>query len=266
MQLLFRTLCSGSDGNSVLVSDGDTHLLFDAGLGIRAFENSIRACGISPQALSGILITHEHSDHIKGVDAISAKYSIPVYATNGTWAAMEKKMNRVLIKNRIPFDRASDFYINDFNIQPFRIPHDAADPCGYEIVNKGKKIIIATDMGYANQRLVKRVQDADLLYIESNYDPEMLENGPYPLMLRQRIAGNKGHLSNQDCAQVISAAVFEGSVRNIILGHLSENNNTSELALLVSSEALSGMGLKVGKDISLSVAKRLTPSDPVILE
>ena len=121
-------------------------------------------------------------------------------------------------------------------------------------------------MGYANQRLVKRVQDADLLYIESNYDPEMLENGPYPLMLRQRIAGNKGHLSNQDCAQVISAAVFEGSVRNIILGHLSENNNTSELALLVSSEALSGMGLKVGKDISLSVAKRLTPSDPVILE
>ena len=266
MALVLQTFCSGSDGNCTLVSDGQTHLLIDAGLTGKNAENALRAASISPGEVSAILITHEHSDHVRGVDIIASRYDIPVYATAATWVALETRTGtKTPAKNRIVFDKADDFYIGDFNIQPFGIPHDAADPVGYVLFSRGKRIVFATDMGYTNERFVKRAANADLMVLESNYDPDMLRDGRYPAVLKSRIAGRRGHLSNQDCASTMLACIRGGSVRRFILGHLSQNNNTPELALRESMRALTEEGLRVGMDIDLSVAPRTTPGKQYLI-
>ena len=260
MAVYIRTLCSGSEGNSTFVSDGTTHLLIDAGLSLRAAEEALSQINISPSALSGILVTHEHVDHVRGIDMISHKHSVPIYATYGTWTALEHKpVKRAALKNRIAFDSGGDFYINDFNIQPFSIPHDAADPVAYCIVNRGKKIIIATDMGYIRSDFTARVKDASFMIIESNYDPEMLQQSSYPSYLKARISGRNGHLSNADCASTLCDVISCGSVRQVLLGHLSKNNNTPDIALNTCAQALTGMGLVMSKDVVVGVAPRSTP-------
>lgn len=267
MSLYFRTLFSGSDGNSTFVSDGHTHLLIDAGMGVRAMLQALQSCGIAPQQLSAILVTHEHSDHVRAVDALSSRYDIPVYASEGTLSAMEgKDLVRTLAKNRIAFLRDSDFYIDAFNIQPFPVAHDTAQPCGFCIVNHGKKIVFATDMGHTKPDLIGRVCDADLLLLESNYDIEMLQNGPYPSYLKARISGNQGHLSNVQCAQVVQKVVQTGSVRRVLLGHLSSNNNTPELAWDTCAHALRQIGARPGREIALDIAPRSQPGQLLTIE
>lgn len=267
MPLLFRTFCSGSDGNCTFISDGATHILIDAGLSARAFESAMQNTGVSAADLCGILVTHEHIDHCRGLDVIAAKYDIPVYATPGTWTMLERKLvKRVPLKNRIPVDSAADFYIRDFNVQPFATPHDCAEPVAYALVNHGKRVVVATDMGYAKRGFVDWIKSADILLLESNYDPEMLTNGRYSPSLKARIAGRFGHLSNSDCSAVLVAAVTGGSVRTVRLGHLSKNNNTPSLALTESKDALWGAGVIAGRDVALDIAPRDIPSEPIILE
>ena len=266
MPLIFQTFCSGSDGNCALVSDGTTHLLIDAGLTLKNAEAALKNAGVHPGALSAILVTHEHSDHVRGADLLSARYDLPIYATGGTWVAMETRLvTKTPAKNRILFDKMDDFYIGDINVQPFGIPHDAADPVGYVLFSKGKRIVIATDMGYTNERFAKRVCDADLILLESNYDPDMLQNGRYPARLKARIAGRHGHLSNQDSAQAMLGCIRQGGVRRFVLGHLSHNNNTPELALRAYMAALSQEGLRMGMDIDVTVAPRLSPGERIEL-
>lgn len=266
MPLILQTFCSGSDGNCALVSDGSTHLLIDAGLTLKNAEAALHGAGISPGELSAILITHEHTDHVRGADLIASRYDVPIYATGATWVAMEPRLvTRTAAKNRIVFDKADDFYIGDINVQPFGIPHDAADPVGYVIFSKGRRIVFATDMGYTNERFVKRAAQADLMVLESNYDPDMLRDGRYPAALKARIAGRKGHLSNQDSAGTMLGCIRGGQVRRFILGHLSRNNNTPQLALRASMAALAQEGLRMGMDIDVTVAPRTTPGERFVL-
>ncbi len=260
MSLYLRTICSGSDGNCTFVSDGSTHLLIDAGLSLRAVEEALRQININAAELSGILITHEHTDHVRGADTISARHDVPIYASHGTWAALEgRPIKKAALKNRIAFDSGGDFYINDFNIQPFSIPHDAADPVAFCMVNRGKKIIIATDMGYIKNDFIARARDANFMILESNYDPDMLRLSSYPSHLKARIAGRNGHLSNEDCAATLCEIIAGGSVRKVMLGHLSKNNNTPDIAIGTCRQALLQMGLHPDKDMALGVAPRSTP-------
>ncbi|HML45810.1 MAG TPA: MBL fold metallo-hydrolase [Clostridia bacterium] len=244
MAFRFCPLRSGSSGNVSFVQAGETCLLVDAGLSARAIEQLLAAMGVSAACLDGILITHEHSDHIKGVGLLSRKYGLPVYANEATWNAMQDKpgIDGIECCNQRIFCTGADFYVRDLGVQSFSIPHDAADPVGYSLYYGGKKLSIATDLGHIQKQWVEEVADADLVLLESNHDPDMLQACRYPAWLKKRILGRRGHLSNADCASVL--ATLEGrGLRNCVLGHLSQEANQPQLALETVRSALHPDGL-----------------------
>ena len=254
--MLFCPLFSGSSGNALFVQYGRTRLLIDAGKPGKTLTTALDSVGVDPATLSGILITHEHSDHISGAGVVSRKYHIPIYATYDTWQAMEKKLGPVPQSMRVIFDKGMDFYIGDVGVQPFSIPHDAADPVGYRIYGGGLSIATATDLGCFTRRVKEAVSGASLVLLESNHDPDMLkQNAHYSAHLKQRILGNRGHLSNDACADALMELVDTG-VRNVILGHLSGENNTPDLALRTSEERAEREGVKLGVELCLDIAYR----------
>lgn len=249
------TLFSGSSGNAAVLSAEKTRLLIDAGLPARTLCEALANKGIAPETLSGILITHEHSDHITGVGAMSRKYNLPVYANGPTWEAMEARVGNIALRNKRIFDTAQDFYIKDINVASFPIPHDAADPVGYVFVHKGTKITMMTDIGHVNANMLDMAARSHVMLIESNHDVEMLQRGRYPQVLKRRILGRSGHLSNDDCAKAL-LQLFERQTRNIILGHLSRENNLESLALETACNAYAREGILLGRDVFVSVAGR----------
>ena len=255
MELRFSPLFSGSSGNSTYVGCGDAHILIDAGDSGTRVIRELRGIGIDPAQLSAILVTHEHSDHIKGIGILSRKFDLPVYATEGTWRAMEKKIGTVPAKNRRVFEPEQDFFIGGIDVIPFSIPHDAAQPVGYVFEAAGAKLAIATDLGCIRDSWLKYVVGADAVILESNFDPGMLDYGPYPLELKRRIRGRHGHLSNDDAGEVAVELVRHGAAR-IILGHLSKENNYPDLALKCTENALRQAGYVPYEDIQLNVASR----------
>ena len=250
----FSPLFSGSSGNCSLIDAGKTSLLIDAGLTGKAIVSALSEVGEEPGSLSGILITHEHIDHVKGVGVLSRKYDLPVYANEATWEAMSPLIGPIPMRNIRTFVTGQNFYIGDLDITPFPTSHDAAEPVGYTLFSKGRRIVYMTDTGYVPESLRERAAGADLLFLESNHDVEMLKNGPYPYPLKRRILSEKGHLSN-DTAGALLTKLYTTGVRRTILAHLSRENNTERIAYATVRGALDGAQIPE-KDFFLTVAHR----------
>ncbi len=226
MSLQFASLGSGSSGNATVVRVKDTLLLVDTGFSAKAINERLETLGVGASDLSAILISHEHSDHIKGLSVLARKYDIPVWLTQGTYRRLKDK-NIPHVEFIHPH---GSFCIGDAKVTPFPIPHDAAEPCQYIIGDGKRRIAIATDMGFTTEYVLEQLTGLDALLLEANYDGEMLSNGSYPWALRKRIDGNYGHLSNDQSA-ALAAAVEHSGLQKLCLGHLSENNNTPDVAL-----------------------------------
>ncbi|MDL2205647.1 MBL fold metallo-hydrolase [Eubacteriales bacterium OttesenSCG-928-N13] len=255
MEFRFAPLLSGSSGNALYVGAGDTHILVDAGASGARLIPQMQAAGVDPRKLSAILVTHEHSDHVAGVGVMSRKFDLPIYATEGTWSKMGKKIGVVAQNNIRTITAKQDFYMGRINVTPFAIPHDAADPVGYSFRLGAIKCAIATDIGCIQDDWMDEVAGSDVLLLEANHDVDMLKAGRYPYELKRRILSRRGHLSNDDCGKAAAMLGARG-VRHIILGHLSNENNHAPLAQLTVENALREAGIEPGEQIMLSVAKR----------
>ena len=187
--LNFCSLYSGSSGNSLFVQTNNTKLLIDAGVSSKKIEKALNEINIDPSSLDGILITHEHSDHVQGLGTFSKKFDIPVFVNQETLDAMPKQRDKISEKNIKKFKVAEKFSIGDLDINSFSIPHDAANPCGFTLLNDNKKISIATDIGHMTNDILKNLEESLFVMLESNYDPEVLKCSPYPFSLKTRIAG-----------------------------------------------------------------------------
>lgn len=254
-ELRFCPLFSGSSGNALYVGFEGTHLLIDAGMSGAKITSELARIGLSPEQLTAILITHEHSDHITGAGILSRKYDLPIFANEGTWEAMRAKLGNISEKNIRVFETGIDFPIDTFSITPFAIPHDAAEPVGYALCVQDLKLSIATDLGTIKESWLKHIEGSDLVLLESNHDVDMLKASRYRYELKRRILGSKGHLSN-DSAGKAAAELYKRGVRAIILGHLSGENNFPELAYQSVCCVLQEEGIEPGFDMMLSVASR----------
>jgi len=251
----FCSLYSGSSGNSLFISDGRTKMLIDSGISGKRIIEALVAIGENPSELSAILVTHEHSDHIKGVGILSRKFDIPIYANENTWNAMEQAIGPVNMKNKMCFYNCEEFEIGNICIKAFPIPHDAVDPVGFNFFLGSKKITTATDIGHITKELISHLMGSDLLFIESNHDVEMLKVGPYPWPLKKRILGERGHLSNEMAGKVVAHLAKKGT-KKFLLGHLSRENNFPELAYRTVCNVLDENDICAGRDVMLSVALR----------
>ncbi len=258
--MIFCSLYSGSSGNSIFVSSGKTNILIDAGLPGKKIDEALKSIDKNPSSIDGIFITHEHSDHIKGVGILSRKYDIPIYANDKTWSAMEPSLGKIKEHNIKIMDRRSVVQIGDLDVKSFVIPHDAIAPVGYTISNNNKKVSVATDFGTFTDEIYSNIKDSEVILLESNHDVNMLKYGPYPYTLKRRILSEIGHLSNEDCGKAIIDIVKCGKGKNILLGHLSKTNNNPDLAFQTALSAIEEKGIVQGKDITLSMAKRDNPS------
>ena len=225
----FCSLYSGSSGNSLFVESENTKLLIDAGVSSKKIETALTDLDISPNSIDGILITHEHSDHVQGLGTFAKKFNLPVYVNQKTLNAMPNQKNKILEKNIKLFTIEEFFEIGDLKIKPFSIPHDAANPCGFNIFHDNKKISIATDIGHMTNGIIKNLEDSIFIMLESNYDPEVLKFSKYPYVLKSRIAGPTGHLPNEMAGKTISHLLKSG-LQQAVLGHLSKESNFPELA------------------------------------
>lgn len=254
----FCTLFSGSSGNAIYISSAHARILVDAGMPAATILRALESIGVAPHTLTGILVTHEHTDHTAGVGVMSRKLHLPVYANLKTWEAMESRAGAIAPGNARIFTTGRDFYIQDIGVRAFSVPHDAADAVGFALHAAGKKICIMTDLGQFSPRLLEEASSSDLILLESNHDLAMLQNGKYPSYLKRRIRSNKGHLSN-DSASDAACRLLDRGVRRFILGHLSGENNREELALQTVCSALTGKGAQAGRDVYVAVAHRDRP-------
>ena len=252
----FCSLYSGSSGNCLFIESDNTKLLVDAGVSLKKIEEGLNSINIDPSSLNGILITHEHSDHIKSLGSLSKKFDIPVFANQETFDAMPKQVEKISDKNIKKFNVNEKFCINDIEINPFSIHHDAANPCGFNFFNNDKKISIATDIGHMDNDILKKLEGSSFILLESNYDPEVLKYTKYPFLLKQRIAGPNGHLSNIMAGKVINYLLNNG-LNTAMLGHLSKESNFPALAYQTVADEIISSGTDISK-INLSVASRDT--------
>ena len=256
--LNFRSLYSGSSGNSLYVESENAKILVDAGMSCKKIEEALDSIEVDPSSINAILVTHEHSDHIKGISTISKKFDIPVFATKETFEAMPAQTEKLSEKNINYFKPEEKFCINDLEILPFSIPHDAANPCGFNIIKDSKhQISIATDIGHMSNYILKYLEGSEFILLESNYDTEVLKCCSYPFRLKSRIASNTGHLSNTIAGKTISYLSKNSNLHTAMLGHLSKESNFPELAYQTVVDEL--INYK-DNSISLSVADREHPS------
>jgi len=249
------SLFSGSSGNATYIGNNDTHILIDAGQSGKQITEALRHVGISPRDLDCILISHEHSDHIKSAGLLSRTFDIPIYANEATWIAMEKHMQEVSSGNKRVFEASKTFSINDIVIKPYSIPHDAASPVGFSFFCGKRKVSIATDLGHTNSDISNALMNSDMVILESNHDLELLKTGPYPPFLKKRILGKRGHLSNADAGFALVEMV-KGGVTHVLLAHLSKENNLPQLAYNTVKDILLKGGIKPDRDVMLDVAHR----------
>ena len=248
------TLASGSSGNSLLVTDGRTHVLVDAGISCRRICTGLKELGVEPTELAGVLITHEHSDHISGLTTLTKQLRLPVYASPGTGRQL---CYRIAFLEELlrPVAPGEGFSIGGLAIESFPTSHDAAESVGYALSAGGRKAAVVTDLGYVTEAVLRGIRGADLLVAEANHDVEWVQSGPYPYHLKARILGDRGHLSNEAGAELAWTAV-EGGARTVVLAHLSHENNTPARAHEVVRGVLERWGAAVGRDVALEVAPR----------
>lgn len=227
----FCSFASGSSGNCEYVGNDNTNMIIDAGISTKRIVNSLDYIGVKPEELEGIVITHEHSDHIMGLPVFEGKYKVPIYATASTLRGIERSDKNHKISgdlyNEINPDVA--FNIGDLKVTPFSTSHDAGDPVCYTVESGDNKVGMATDLGMYDDYIISNLIDSELLFIEANYDVAMLQAGSYPYSLKRRILSNSGHLSNDMSANLI-LHLLNRKVKHVFLGHLSKENNYPQLA------------------------------------
>ncbi len=251
-------LGSGSSGNSIYINNGQNKILVDAGFSGKELEKRLNIINVKADDIDAILITHEHDDHICGAGVISRRYNIPLYANELTWQGAAKKLGKIVSENQKVF--SGEFMLGDFGIRPFSISHDALDPVGFLVQFKGKKIGIATDMGYVNNKIIDLLYGSNFIVLEANHDLEMLMTGSYPWYLKNRIRGKEGHLSNDDTAAVLPKLINSNNPR-VLLAHLSKENNIPDIAYITVKNNLVDKDLSIGRDLELSVAFRDRPTE-----
>ncbi len=246
MGIKILPIASGSKGNSTLIMTDNTAILCDAGVSCARIKEGLRTVGLTLNDLSGVVVTHEHSDHIYAIPKINP--IVPLYAHGETVKAIYKKQGEVKNYRSVDFYE-NGFSIGDISVTPFRIPHDAAYPLGYTFSNGGRSVSVATDMGIPIRGVLNNIKNSEVVLLESNYDVDMLKNGSYTPALKKRILGNLGHLSN-DSSAIMAENLIGTKVQTLILGHISENNNLPELAL----GAVKGKLDSHGADICVKIA------------
>ena len=252
-------LASGSGGNSICVQNGSSSVLIDAGLTGKKIEERLRGVGFNPAGLQAIVVSHEHADHIKGVGVLARRYGLPVWMTEGTLNA-SKKIFRGTERIRV-FENDEAFSIGDLSFQAFQLPHDAADPVNFSVTDGHANVTVATDMGTVTQLVYQYMRRADLVIIESNYDRQLLMDGPYPWVLKQRINSTHGHLSNDGAAEALCDLARDG-LKQAVLAHLSEKNNRPDLARETCADMLQGQGIR---SFPMRVAEQDRPSDIFVI-
>lgn len=265
MKLEFCPLFSGSSGNCVYIASEHTRLLVDVGLAAKHIAHALDSIDVDPASIDGILITHEHSDHISGAGVFSRRYDVPVYANKGTWEGIGSKAGDIRTGNARIFDTGKEFYVRDIAVRPFKTPHDANESVGYALHTGNKKACVATDIGYIPQAMLDELADSDIILLESNHDVDMLAAGRYPQHLKRRILSRKGHLSNDAAGDAI-VKLHERNVRRFILGHLSKDNNREDIAKNAVCNAMEAAGIAPGKDALVALAYRDRASGLYVLD
>ena len=252
------SIASGSSGNCIYIGDEQTHILVDAGISCKRIEEGLRQLGLSGKDLSGIFVTHEHSDHIKGLAVVSKRYHIPLYMTGGTADAIvrSKALGRDDEELIREIREDEPFMTGSLEVSAFSIPHDAAQPVAYRFESQGKSAAVATDMGKYTEYILDHLKGLDSILLESNHDLNMLQVGRYPYRLKLRIMGDRGHLSNESAGQLLCKVAHDG-LKHVLLGHLSQDNNYEELALeTVRNEITFGDNPYQASDFDIQVAGR----------
>jgi phosphoribosyl 1,2-cyclic phosphodiesterase len=275
-------LYSGSSGNSIFISNKDrnfvsynilsgvelkngTNILVDAGMNGKQMQIAMNAIGESMDEVHGILITHEHIDHMRGIGVIMRRHGIPIYVNAKTWQRMQNMQIGDIPDKLVNIIKSGKtFEIRDLVIESFRTPHDAIESVGYRIIGSQKSVSVFTDIGEVQEEMFESVAGSDAIFIESNYDTKMLWEGSYPYMLKKRIDSSKGHLSNEDCAKTIVRLLERGTTK-FVLSHLSQENNLPSVALKTTTDSLLNVGARIGSDLEVIVAKRSCVSTPWIL-
>jgi phosphoribosyl 1,2-cyclic phosphodiesterase len=260
----FCSLSSGSSGNCYYIGNEFHGILIDAGISATSIRKFLKNMDISIQTIMGIFITHNHSDHIKGLEVLTRKHSIPVFTTHRIWDSIlipQRNISRDCIRE-IPIRKK--FHLAGFDIEAFPIFHDAPETIGFQICAGDKKITIATDLGHICETAAAYIKDANLLVLESNYDEEMLVNGGYPYYLKTRIQSDHGHLGNHQTSDFL-ADIINSNLSHICLAHLSKNNNTPEKALQTLQETFSARGIRLNGQQQISVLNRNMPTEMIRL-
>ena len=248
------TLASSSSGNCTLVREGATNILIDAGISMRRITCSVRELGLEPSMLTAVLVTHEHNDHICGLATMVKNYNIPVYAprlvaenAQGVIPALCGRISTIPV--------GEDFIIGGLEVRAFHTPHDTQESVGYKIRSGNRTFALATDMGLVSEEVLTELIGVNAAVLEANHDITMLKNGPYPYALKKRILSDRGHMSNRLCSR-LAGRLFENGAEKLILGHLSSENNTPELAYETVKQGLEACGGSPGVNVELYVAPR----------
>jgi phosphoribosyl 1,2-cyclic phosphodiesterase len=264
MSLHFSVLASGSTGNAIYVGTDRIKLLVDAGLSGKQMDLLFQKIHVNPKELSGILVTHEHSDHIKGVGILARKYNVPIYANSNTWKAMDHLIGEIPLEQRFIFETGQVKMFMDMEVESFGVSHDAAEPMFYAFHNGPKKLVIITDTGYVSDRMKGIIKNADAYVFESNHDVEMLRMCKYPWSIKRRILSDVGHVSNEDAALAMADVVGDRT-KSIYLAHLSLDNNMKELARMSVEQTLEKKDVGVGHRFHLLDTDPKTPTAVAIL-
>lgn len=250
----FCTIASSSSGNCTLVSEGSTNILIDAGISARRITTSLKELGLCCCDISAIFITHEHSDHICGLKTMEKQFGIPVMAPEFVARGILTAVPEIeCYIQTIPVGQ--ELQIGELSIHAFHTPHDTDESVGYKVTNGYENFALATDMGHVSEEVLRELIGVDAAVLEANHDVELLKNGPYPFLLKKRILSDHGHLSNRLCG-LLAGRLFEHGAKNIVLAHLSKENNTPEIAYKTVSEYMLKSGAVPGENVGLFVAPK----------
>ena len=250
MTLKFSVLASGSSGNAMYVATEKQKLLIDAGLSAKKLEQLLEKIHCSPKDLDGILITHEHSDHIKGLGTFARRYDLPIYANLKTWKAMDGLVGDIPTEQKFEFPINTVKSFGDIDVESFAVSHDAAEPMFFIFYHEGKKLTHVTDIGYVSDRMKGLLKDSDMYVFEANHDVNMLMMGRYPWNVKRRILSDKGHVSNEEAGYAL-ADIIGTNTKRIYLAHLSRDNNMKDLARLSVQQILEQKGFTIGESLQL---------------
>ncbi len=264
MSMKFSVLASGSTGNSLYVESGEQSFLVDAGLSGKKMTELLNKIDKRPEDLSGIFVTHEHSDHIKGLGILARKYQLPIYANANTWRAMDGLIGEIPSELKFEFGMETVQSFGSLDVESFGVSHDAAEPMFYVFHQDGKKLVTITDTGYVSDRMKGIIKNADVYIFESNHDVSMLRMGRYPWSVKRRILSDVGHVCNEDAAIAMSEVAGDRTKR-FYLAHLSKDNNMKDLARMSVSQTLETKGIRAGEQFSLYDTDPNEPTELILV-